>query len=311
MGLRRSHIASSKPVMSSAAIIHAGAAGAPPRAAASLAASACDTAYAVSASNLRHALRHSCGVSITAFSSSSTHSVGSSGRGGFVRSSSGFGPWSSSSGSWTRVDSAASIASCRFCCVSASCSVRLEPGVPASGPGLPSRDTARSPSTRTASRCARLFAAATSSVAFHVLGNPRESFEKTRANAVFISSTAFSAASRVLASTTSRTRVAIAAAAAVLSSAPGSKPFSASCSALQWRRAEVASTASSRSHKSSGGSSMSPVTWDPTARSIVRSHARVASPTRVLRSSATHAARSFSKSSVTRSATARHESRSD
>ena len=98
MGLRRSHIASSKPVMSSAAIIHAGAAGAPPRAAASLAASACDTAYAVSASNLRHALRHSCGVSITAFSSSPTHSVGSSGRGGFVTSSSGFGR-SSSSGS--------------------------------------------------------------------------------------------------------------------------------------------------------------------------------------------------------------------
>mmetsp|Transcript_1751 Transcript_1751/g.6836 ORF Transcript_1751/g.6836 Transcript_1751/m.6836 type:complete len:279 (+) Transcript_1751:1576-2412(+) len=56
---------------------------------------------------------------------------------------------------------------------------------------------------------------------------------------------------------------------------------------------------------------MSPVTWDPTARSIVRSHARVASPTRVLRSSATHAARSFSKSSVTRLATARHVSMSD
>ena len=135
--------------------------------------------------------------------------------------------------------------------------------------------------------------------------------EKTRAKAVFISSVAFSAASRVLASTTSRTRVAIAVLAAVASSALGSKPFSASCSALQWRRADVASTASSRSHKSSGGSSTSPVTWDPTARSIARSHARVASPTRVLRSSATHAARSFSKSSVTRLATARHVSRSD
>mmetsp|Transcript_6930 Transcript_6930/g.31276 ORF Transcript_6930/g.31276 Transcript_6930/m.31276 type:complete len:361 (+) Transcript_6930:58-1140(+) len=238
MGLRSNHIASSKPVMSNAAIIQAGAAGAPPRAAASLAASAWDTAYAVSASNLRHALRHSCGVSMTASSSSPAHSLGKGAICCAVRCAPSPPPpsplpssSSSSSGSRMKVARASSMASCRFrACSSLSLVLTPAPldGVAWSSPAVPSRDTASSPRTRTASRCARRLAAATSSDAFHVRGSPLESLEKTRANAVFMSSTTFSAASRVLPSTVSRTRVAMADEDAAFSSGPGSNPANAS-----------------------------------------------------------------------------------
>ena len=68
---------------------------------------------------------------------------------------------------------------------------------------------------------------------------------------------------------------------------------------------------SSRSHRSAGGSSIRPVTWEPTALSIVRSQVRVASATRVFRSSATHRATSFSNFSDRCVVTARHVESSD
>ena len=74
-GLRKSQNASSAPATKSAAYIHAGAFGAPPRGAA-CAAIAWLTTYAMSLSNARHASRHAPGSRSTRAESSSAHSTG-------------------------------------------------------------------------------------------------------------------------------------------------------------------------------------------------------------------------------------------
>jgi|EP00982_Pelagococcus_subviridis_P004950 hypothetical protein len=213
-GCRKSHIISSKPQTINSAIIHAGADGDPPRAAASTALRAWDTAYAISLSNFFHARLHCAGESITSSSFAPGHSPGkpssSSSSVAPARESDAatsfvtrfaFSPPDSSTTSEPAVAanplSAASTTSCDAASSASARGANHAAGSPPRRVGLApmsdmsdmsdtaatwpaatsprqagSRHTARSPSTLTASRRARAFAAATSSFARHVLGKP-------------------------------------------------------------------------------------------------------------------------------------------
>mmetsp|Transcript_23776 Transcript_23776/g.58286 ORF Transcript_23776/g.58286 Transcript_23776/m.58286 type:complete len:292 (+) Transcript_23776:943-1818(+) len=210
-------------------------------------------------------------------------------------------------GSGTNVASAASIASWLAAAASvhsSSSSSSAPPPPPPLPPSFPLRRiTVSSPSTRSASRCARRLMAATSSLTFQVRGSPLESLLNTRANAVFIAASAPTAESRALLSTTSRTRRDIAAPCFTVSVSASSNPASASESCAQCFLAEDASRALRRSQRSAGASSSRPMTAAPTPRSMARSAVCVASARRSLRSALTAAVASFSNAAVASAAT--------
>ena len=310
-GLRRSQNASSAPAMTSAAYIHAGAFGAPPRAAAACAASAWLTEYAISLSKRRHASRHAPGSRSTRDESSSAHSTGRRDGVLFRSTSAPSSPWSSGREGTRLSTSAFSMAACERASFSGSYT-ELAAFPDWTSFGSRSRDTATSAKTRAASLCAVAFAFATSSTARHVFGKPRESFEKHLEKARFINSTTFCGVviSRVFKSAASN--VFLAATATSFFASSRDRPYSdtqdvKSFTCFSCRSLTSALTPSQRS---AAASSSADATAEETERSIARSRPCTVSATRSARAEATRAVMSFSNVAEQRATAASNASSS-